>query len=101
MANKDRHFRTYMTAEVKIFINEAKDALTVPSTAVNAGKEGNFVRVLKADGSVERRRLEVGLDNKTTAEIRSGLEKGERVVVGEGAAQRQSSPSSRRGPGLF
>jgi membrane fusion protein, macrolide-specific efflux system len=53
------------------------------------------------DGSVERRKVEVGLDNKTTAEIRSGLEKGERVVVGEGSAQRQSSPSSRRGGGLF
>ncbi len=26
VANKDRRFRTYMTAEVKIFINEAKDA---------------------------------------------------------------------------
>ncbi len=101
VANKDRHFRTYMTTEVKIFIDEAKDALTVPSTAVNAGKDGSFVRVQKADGSVERRKVEVGLDNKTTAEIRSGLEKGERVVVGEGAAQRQSSPSSRRGGGLF
>lgn len=99
--NKDRHFRTYMTAEIKIFIDEAKDVLTVPSPAIVAAMDGSFVRVLKADGSVERRKVDVGLDNKATAEIRSGVEKGERVIVGEGAAQRQSSPSSRRGPGLF
>ncbi len=101
VANKDRHFRTYMTAEAKIFIDEARDALTVPSPAINAGKDGSFVRVLNTDGSVERRKVDVGLDNKTIAEIRSGVEKGERVIVGEGAAQRQSSSSSRRGPGLF
>lgn len=99
--NKDRRFRTYMTVEVRIVLGEAKDALTVPSSALVSGKDGTFVRVLKADGTTERRKVEVGLNNKTTAEIRSGLEKGERVVVGEGASERQSSSSSRRPPGMF
>ncbi len=100
--NKDRNFRTYMTAEVKIFIDEAKDVLTVPSSAVTEDGDTSFVRVQRSDGRIEKRKVEVGLDNKATVQIRSGLEKGERVVVGEGAAQRQSSPSSaRRGPSLF
>lgn len=101
--NKDRRFRTYMTAEVRVILGEAKDALTVPSSALVAGKEGTFVRVQKADGSIERRKVEVGLNNKTLAEIKSGLEKDERVVVGEGAADRQTSSSSRRGgpPPMF
>ncbi len=58
---------------------------------VNAGKEGISSVCSRPTATIERRRVEVGLDNKTTPEIRSGLEKGERVVVGEGAAQRQSS----------
>ncbi len=91
-----------MTAEVKIFIDEATDVLTVPSSAVTEDGDTSFVRVQGPAGRIEKRKVEVGLDNKTTAEIQSGLEKGERVVVGEGAAQRQSSPSSaRRGPSLF
>lgn len=98
--NKDRRFRTYMTAEVRIVLGEAKDAMTVPSSAVSQGKKGAFVRVLKADGTVERRKVDVGLDNKTTAEIHSGLELGERVVVGEGSARRETS-GSRRGPRMF
>lgn len=98
--NKDRRFRTYMTAEVKIVLGEAKDALTVPSSAIASGKNGAFVRILDADGKVERRKVEVGLNNKTTAAITAGLEKGDRVIVGEGGAERQSS-SSRRPPRMF
>jgi membrane fusion protein, macrolide-specific efflux system len=99
--NKDRHFRTYMTTEVRIILGEAKGALTVQSSAIGNGKNGAFVRVLKADGTVESRKVDVGLNNKTTAEIRSGLQKGELVVIGEGSAQRQSSSSSRRPPAMF
>lgn len=99
--NKDRRFRTYMTAEVRIILGEAKDALTVPSAALMAGKDGTYVRVLYADGTTARRKVDVGLNNKTNAEIRSGLETGEHVVVGEGSADRQSSSSLRRRPAVF
>ncbi len=79
--------RTYMTAEVHIVLGEARNVLTVPAAAL-AGPEadGSFsVRVVEADGTVARRPVEVGLDNKIAAEIRDGLKAGERVVIGEAA----------------
>ena len=40
------------------------------------------VRVLKEDGTLERREVEVGLVTRVSAQILSGLEPGEQVVVG-------------------
>lgn len=85
--NPDGRLRTYMTAEVHIVLGEARNVLTVPAAAL-AGPEadGSFsVRIVEADGTVARRPVEVGLDNKIAAEIRDGLKAGERVVIGEAA----------------
>ena len=97
--NPKGRLRTYMTAEVHIVLGRAEGVLTVPATALERAGKGWRVRVLKPDGTVERRRVEVGLNDKVTAEIRSGLEEGEKVVTGEampgataGAQQQQRRP---------
>ncbi|MFG1284772.1 efflux RND transporter periplasmic adaptor subunit [Xanthobacter autotrophicus] len=97
--NPKGRLRTYMTAEVHIVLGRAAGVLTVPSTALTRAGRGYHVRVLKPDGTVERRRVEVGLNDKITAEIRSGLVEGEKVVTGEalagaagGAQQQQRRP---------
>ncbi|MCQ2004138.1 efflux RND transporter periplasmic adaptor subunit [Rhizobium sp. NRK18] len=97
--NKDRKFRTYMTAEVKVVLAEAKDVLVIPSSALGtAGKDGKYsVQVVGKDGTLERRQIETGLNNKTLVEVKSGLTEGERVVIGEGTGASGSS-STRRGP---
>lgn len=84
--NPDGRLRTYMTAEVHIILGRAKGVLTVPSTAIERDGESHAVRVMEPDGRVSPRRVEVGLNDKVTAEIRSGLKAGERVVTGELAA---------------
>lgn len=84
--NPQGRLRTYMTPEVHIILGRAENVLTVPSTALERAGKGWRVRVLKADGTVERRPVEVGLNDKVTAEIRSGLSEGERVVTGEAVA---------------
>ncbi len=57
---------------------EAHDALTVPSHAL---RENNKVFVEK-DSVVEERNVEVGLNLPDIVQILSGLEEGERVIIG-------------------
>ncbi|QCI99386.1 efflux RND transporter periplasmic adaptor subunit [Agrobacterium larrymoorei] len=97
--NPDGKLRTYMTAEVHIVLGEARDVLTVPSAALgSASSDGKYaVRVMAADGSIAQKQVEVGLNDKVTAEIRSGLAENERVITGEATAAASSSAS--RGPG--
>lgn len=83
--NTDQYLRTYMTAQVYIVLGEAKGAVLVPSSALRRGPRGvRLVRVLRVDGTFEDREVQVGIDNRIMAEIRSGLEAGERVVTGAG-----------------
>ena len=97
--NPDGRLRTYMTAEVHIVLGAAKDVLTVPSAAIAAGRNGKAsVRVMTPEGEIERRPVVVGLNDRTTAEIRSGLAEGDRVVTGTVTPGASSAPQFR-GPG--
>ncbi|WP_454915040.1 efflux RND transporter periplasmic adaptor subunit [Xanthobacter sediminis] len=83
--NPDGRLRTYMTAEVHIVLGRAKDVLTIPSAALHARpRDGGYsVQVQGDDGQISTRTVEVGLNNKTRAEITSGLKEGEMVVTGQ------------------
>nr|WP_245261893.1 efflux RND transporter periplasmic adaptor subunit [Ancylobacter sp. FA202] len=96
--NPDGRLRTYMTAEVHIVVGHAVDVLTLPAMALGArGADGLYeIRVLRGDGRVETRRVEIGLNDKTVAEIRAGLSVGEQVVTGDTASV---APSTSGMPG--
>ena len=106
--NPDRLFRIDMTAQIYIIVNEAKNALLVPSTVIqekrSRGKEkgkaatGKFVRVLKEDGTVEERTVEVGIDNRVNAQILSGLKEGEEVIISEESGKKSDSGRVPGGP---
>ena len=106
--NPDRLFRIDMTAQIYIIVNEAKNALLVPSTVIqekrSKGKEkgkaatGKFVRVLKEDGTVEERTVEVGIDNRVNAQILSGLKEGEEVIISEESGKKSGSGRIPGGP---
>ncbi len=102
--NDDGRFRTYMSAEVNIILGQASDVLTIPSSALpeTAATGETEVRIEK-DGKIETRKVEIGLNNKITAEVKSGLKEGERVVIGQGAADSSTSGRGRRGgpPPMF
>ena len=93
MDNPDGVLRTYMTAQVRIGLGEAKGVVTVPTAALSApdadGKR--FVEVVNADGGLARRSVQVGLDDKARCEIRSGLKLSERVVVGRRSSEAKTS----------
>jgi membrane fusion protein, macrolide-specific efflux system len=91
--NPDGVLRTYMTAEVRIVLGEAKGVVTIPTAALSpADATGQrYVDVVDAGGGVARRAVEVGLDDKARCEIRSGLKVGERVVVGRRSPETKAS----------
>ena len=107
--NPDRLFRIDMTAQIYIIIDQAKDALLVPSAAIQErpaknqtegqAKTSKIVRVLNDDGTVEPRTVEVGIDNRVNAQILSGLEEGEQVIIGEASANASGNGGGTRIPG--
>jgi len=87
--NPDGRLRTYMTAQVHIVLGEAKDVPTIPSAAVKTSAKDatTTVQVVDDSGRIETRTVAIGLDDKVTAEVRSGLRVGERVVIGRKSAE--------------
>jgi macrolide-specific efflux system membrane fusion protein len=98
--NPDGELRTYMTAQVRIVLDSVHDVLTVPASALGpTGADGKTeVSVLAADGTSETRRVEIGLNDRGTAEVRSGLAEGERLLIGGGVtlSSDQTAGAARR-----
>ena len=61
---------------VKVFA-----ALVVPSAAVQTGQQGPYVFVVKADATVETRRVTVARTQGSDTIVATGLQAGERVVT--------------------
>jgi HlyD family secretion protein len=72
-----------MSATVDMTCNSAEDALLVPADAVQQEEDTNkyYVSVLSSDNKVEKRYVEIGIQNFTKTEIRSGLQEGETVIL--------------------
>ncbi|MSO93270.1 MAG: efflux RND transporter periplasmic adaptor subunit [Rhodospirillales bacterium] len=64
------------------------------SEGAETGRAHYAVQVLTDDGTIEQRRVTVGITNRISAEILKGLEAGERVVVGtRQAGAKRATPS--------
>ncbi|MBS7705319.1 efflux RND transporter periplasmic adaptor subunit [Chelatococcus asaccharovorans] len=104
VANPKQELMTQMTAQVYFVVGEAHDVVTVPFSAVKrSGRERKAtVDVVGEDGAIETRPVEVGVTNRVLAEIRSGITPGERVVIGNRAAEPRTAQGNRPGgsPGL-
>jgi multidrug efflux pump subunit AcrA (membrane-fusion protein) len=83
LGDQDVKLLSGMTADVEVVSAETRNALLVPVEALreNAG-DGYTVVVVQADGTLEERTVEVGLQDAVNAEILSGLELGETVRIG-------------------
>jgi RND family efflux transporter MFP subunit len=90
--------RAGMTASITITIDSATNVLTVPSAALR-GTAGNYsVLIMNATGEPTAQAVQVGLVTNTTAEIKSGLTEGQRVVTGVNTAQ-TGTPTTGNGFG--
>lgn len=96
--NKEGIFRIDMTAEVNIVRDEAKDALIVPAAALQRDAQGSYVRVLMSEGVSEKRRVTVGINNRISAQILDGVQKGDLIILGDSSLNTGSTEIRMRGP---
>lgn len=82
----DKRLREGMTANVKIFTADVKDALVVPTTALSEGANGYTAEVVLDEETMETEVhvVKVGPRNATEAVIEEGLEEGNVVLLGAG-----------------
>lgn len=77
---KSESLRPNMKAEVFIVTNRSHNVLRVANGATFKGKKRQYVFVLKGNMAV-RKEVETGLSNFEFVEIKSGLEKGDKVIL--------------------
>ena len=104
VANPDHRLRIAMTAQVTIVIDERKDVLTLPASALGSAGRNGLYRVGvydEASGKTRMAEVKVGLNNNITAEITEGLSEGDRVVAGSNVVTttRSGGPGGRMGLG--
>ena len=74
-------FRPGMTVAIRLPLATATAAISVPLAAVFETRQGRVVYVPRGDGPAEPRPVEVGATDLFHAEIRSGLQEGESVLL--------------------
>ncbi|HEX7775896.1 MAG TPA: efflux RND transporter periplasmic adaptor subunit [Parvibaculum sp.] len=85
VSNTDQLLMTSMTAQVFFVLGEAKNVPVVPVAALRPSKNGGegAYRVLVMDGSrPTMKEVTIGLMNRVSAEVKSGLAVGDVVVTG-------------------
>lgn len=66
-----------------------------PKTALPEGAMRYWVSVVAPDGSIEHRRIVVGVSNRVSAEVLSGLKEGEEIVVGNNGGANGAGAADR------
>ena len=104
--NRQQALMTDMTVQVFFVLDEARDTVLVPLAALQParGKDPSLyrARVATADG-VSERAVKVGVTNRTTAAVLSGLNVGDKVVVAQanpaqaGAGRNAGNTGGRQG----
>ena len=67
--------------DARVLVRTERNALTIPTTALQRGPNGMFTYVVKADSTVEARPLRVGEESGSLIVVHSGISDGEQVVT--------------------
>jgi multidrug efflux system membrane fusion protein len=85
-ANEDGTLFPNQFVNVRLLAETRKDAIIAPSAAIQRGRAGSFVYVVKPDRSVTQRVVETGAVEGSGTEITKGLQAGD-IVVTDGIDQ--------------
>ncbi len=80
-SNGDRRLWPGQFVNVVLTLSEEKDALVVPSEAVQTGQQGMFVWIVKPDLTVESRPVTVARTRQNESVIAQGVSAGDTVVT--------------------
>ncbi len=70
-------------AEATVALDTKSDALAVPLQAVNQESENASVLVVNGSNQIEQRKITLGIQTENEAEVLSGLNAGDRVVISD------------------
>lgn len=83
---------------VRLLARTDRDAVTVPTAAVQRGPSGTYLYVVGAGDKAERRALQVGYQDEQVAVVESGAAPGERVVIDGAQRLSDGKPVAVAGP---
>lgn len=95
--NPDDDLIIGLDAKVNIDLGTAEDVLVAPISAVNSDTQGDFIYVVE-EGIVVKKYVTTGMTAKETIEIKSGINKGEKIItsvnsdIAEGIAVTENVP---------
>lgn len=97
--NPDRTLRIGMTAQVSVVLDKAEQALLVPAQVLisKPGPTPQYQVPVLINGKEEMRDVTVGINNKINAQITSGLQEGDQIILGMQGANGDTF-SRRMGP---
>lgn len=86
--NKDYKLTPGMYADVALQVQNAPNALTLPLQAINRNADKTTVLLVNPQNHVEEREIHTGIEGSDRIQILSGLNEGDRVIVGNLGAYR-------------
>jgi multidrug efflux system membrane fusion protein len=81
LPNEDEKLTSGQFLNVSLTLNTLTSAVTVPNEAIQQGADGHFVYVIKADQSVEMRKIETAASSTGLTAVSKGIARGETVVT--------------------
>jgi RND family efflux transporter MFP subunit len=82
LENADRALLPGYFVRVRIASRQQQQMLLVPNVALGSDQGGSYVLVVNHDNVVEQRKVDIGQVVGDLRVIESGLDKGDRVIVG-------------------
>jgi multidrug efflux system membrane fusion protein len=79
--NDDEHLWPGQFVRIRILITTRKDAITIPTVAVQRGPSGLYTWVVKPDNTVDQRSIQTMPVDTSITIVTKGVAAGERVVV--------------------
>ena len=104
LPNTERRLWPGQFVDVRVRVDVSRDALVVPTAAVQRSTEGTYVWVLGEEDKISRRPISVIRQDEARAIVASGLEAGEKVLttgfarLTEGAKVKPSAPAEAGTP---
>jgi RND family efflux transporter MFP subunit len=80
--NRAGHLIPGMYTQTNLSLREKKNALTIPLEAISRNGEEAGVLAVSADNVVQERKVRLGVEDSARIEVLSGLNEGERVIIG-------------------
>lgn len=80
--NEHGDLRIGMTTQTVIYVDEAKDVLSIPVLALRTDKSEPYVNILTPSG-VQERPIQTGVSDGLNIEVKYGLQEGDEVIIAQ------------------